>query len=235
MRRNTIVLIAVVFILAAVAWAGWANWEFRKQAAERQLAAEAQGVLVPDVATGTLEFKTPLMDKPAPAFALNDLSGKKMSLSSYRGKALLINFWATWCGPCRVETPWLVELQNKYATQGFEVLGIDTEGDDLQESDKAGWAKDEAAVNKFVAEMKVLLSDIARWRLDQPRVRRARRSAYIVLRGSQREGGRCTGGPDIGERDRGKYQEGAEQLSEPASQQCGELATEVAWSTDEGG
>ncbi len=155
LRRNTIVLIAVVFILAVFAWAGWANWEFRKQAAERQLAAEAQGVLVPDAATGTLEFKTPLMDKPAPAFALDNLSGKKVSLTSYRGKALLINFWATWCGPCRVETPWLVELQNKYAAQGFEVLGIDTEGDDLQESDKADWAKDEAAVNKFVAEMKV--------------------------------------------------------------------------------
>ena len=155
MRRNTIVLTAVLFILAVFAWAGWTNWEYRKQAAERQLAAEARGELIPDAATGTLEYKTPLMDKQAPAFALDNLGGTKVSLSNYRGKAVLINFWATWCGPCRVETPWLVELRNKYAAQGFEVLGVDTEGDDLDKSDKAGWAKDEAAVNKFVAEMKV--------------------------------------------------------------------------------
>ena len=155
MRRNTIVFVAVAFILSVFALAGWANWEFRKQQAERQMAAEAQGELVPDYATGTIEFKTPLMDKPAPAFALDDLGGKEVSLKSYRGKALLINFWATWCGPCRVETPWLVELRNKYASQGFEVLGIDTEGEDLPKSDKAGWAKDEAAVSKFVAAMKI--------------------------------------------------------------------------------
>jgi len=155
LRRNTIVFVAVAFILSVFALAGWANWEFRKQQAERQMAAEAQGELVPDYATGTIEFKTPLMDKPAPAFALDDLGGKEVSLKSYRGKALLINFWATWCGPCRVETPWLVELRNKYASQGFEVLGIDTEGEDLQKSDKAGWAKDEAAVSKFVAAMKI--------------------------------------------------------------------------------
>jgi len=119
------------------------------------MATEAQGELVPDAATGTIEFKTPLMDKQAPAFALDNLKGGKVSLASYRGKAVLVNFWATWCGPCRVETPWLVELRNKYAAQGFEVLGVDTEGDDLQKNDKAGWAKDETAVNKFVADMKV--------------------------------------------------------------------------------
>jgi thiol-disulfide isomerase/thioredoxin len=155
MRRNTIVLVVVLFILSVFALAGWANWEYRKQLAERQLAAEAQGELIPDAATGTLEFKTPLMDKQAPAFALDDLSGKKVSLGEYRGKAVLINFWAMWCGPCKVETPWLVELRNKYASQGFEVLGVDTEGDDLQARDKTGWAKNEAAVNKFVSEMKV--------------------------------------------------------------------------------
>ncbi len=141
--------------MAVFAWAGWTNWEYRKQLAERQLAAEAQGVLVPDAATGTLQYKTPLMDKQAPAFSLDSLNGNAVSLAGYRGKALLINFWATWCGPCKVETPWLVELRNKYAAQGFEVLGIDTEGDDLDKSDKAGWAKDQSAVNKFVADMKV--------------------------------------------------------------------------------
>ena len=104
---------------------------------------------------GTPQYVSPLSGKPAPAFALEDLTGKKVTLASYRGKAVLINFWATWCAPCRLETPWLIELRNKYAAQGFEILGVDTEGDDLQKSDTAGWAKDKAAVGKFVAEMKV--------------------------------------------------------------------------------
>ena len=155
MRRNTLVLTAVVFIFAVFAWAGWANWEYRRQAAEKLLANAAQGELVPSADGGSLEFHTPLMGKPAPAFTLNDLGGKKVSLSSYRGKAVMINFWATWCGPCKVETPWLVELRQKYATQGFEVLGVDTEGDDLEPGDKAGWAKAEANAGKFVADMKV--------------------------------------------------------------------------------
>ena len=67
-----------------------------------------------------------------PPFALENLSGSKVSLTSYKGKAVMINFWATWCGPCKVETPWIVELRDKYAAQGFEVLGVDTEGDDLR-------------------------------------------------------------------------------------------------------
>jgi cytochrome c biogenesis protein CcmG/thiol:disulfide interchange protein DsbE len=154
-RRNTLVLTAVLLILAIFAWAGWANWEYRKQAAERLLANAGQGELVPAPGGGTPQYVSPLSGKPAPAFALEDLTGKKVTLASYRGKALLINFWATWCAPCRLETPWLIELRNKYAAQGFEILGLDTEGDDLQKSDTAGWAKDKAAVGKFVAEMKV--------------------------------------------------------------------------------
>ncbi len=155
MRRNTIVLITVLFILAIFAWAGWANWEYRQQEAEKLLAGAAQGELVPAPGGGTLEYVSPLMGKPAPNFALKNLSGNKIMLASFRGKTVMLNFWATWCGPCKIETPWLVELRNKYAAQGFEVLGVDTEGDDLEASDKAGWAKAEANTGKFVAEMKV--------------------------------------------------------------------------------
>ena len=134
MKRNTLVLTAVLFILAVFAWAGWANWEYRKQAAERLQASVAQGELVANPAGGAPQYLSPLKGKLAPDFALEDLSGRKVSLASYKGKAVLINFWATWCAPCRIETPWLVELRNQYAAQGFEILGVST--DDIDRDDK---------------------------------------------------------------------------------------------------
>ena len=65
-----------------------------------------------------------LIGKPAPAFALKDIAGKPLSLASFKGKVVLIDFWATWCVPCRVEIPHFVELQKKYAAKGFSVIGI---------------------------------------------------------------------------------------------------------------
>jgi thiol-disulfide isomerase/thioredoxin len=155
LRRNTIVLGAVLLILAAFAWAGWANWEYRKQAAEKLAASAAKGELVAVPDSATAQYVSPLNGKLAPGFALDDVSGKKIALANYRGKAVLVNFWATWCGPCKIETPWLVELRDKYASQGFEILGVDTEAEDLKVDDTAGWAKDKAAVNKFDAEERV--------------------------------------------------------------------------------
>jgi cytochrome c biogenesis protein CcmG/thiol:disulfide interchange protein DsbE len=65
-----------------------------------------------------------------PDFALKDLGGHDESLSEFRGKVVLVNFWATWCAPCRIEIPWLMDLQEKYAPRGFRVLGVamDEEG-----------------------------------------------------------------------------------------------------------
>jgi peroxiredoxin len=60
----------------------------------------------------------------APDFDLKTLDGKEVKLSDYRGKAVLVNFWATWCDPCKIEMPWIIDLQNKYRGQGFEVIGI---------------------------------------------------------------------------------------------------------------
>lgn len=60
----------------------------------------------------------------APDFTLQTLDGNNLSLSSLRGKAVLVNFWATWCGPCKIETPWLVELQKQYGSQGLQVVGV---------------------------------------------------------------------------------------------------------------
>ena len=61
---------------------------------------------------------------PAPDFTLESLDGQSVTLSTLKGKAVLLNFWATWCGPCKIETPWLVELQNQYGNQGLQVVGV---------------------------------------------------------------------------------------------------------------
>lgn len=152
MKRNTLVLAITFLVLATFAWAGWANWEYRKQAAERVMATVAQGELVA-AAADTSMTSSPLIGKPAPDFTLEDLNGKKVSLSSYKGKAVMINFWATWCGPCKIETPWLVELRNQYAAQGFEILGIST--DDIDRGDQAKFAEDKQEIARFVQRMKM--------------------------------------------------------------------------------
>lgn len=77
---------------------------------------------------------------PAPDFTLESLDGKSMRLSDFRGKAVLLNFWATWCGPCKIEMPWFVELQNQYGSQGFQIVGVAM--DDSGKEDIAKFAKD---------------------------------------------------------------------------------------------
>jgi thiol-disulfide isomerase/thioredoxin len=87
----------------------------------------------------------PILSKsmPAPDFTLDTLDGKSMRLSDLRGKAVLLNFWATWCGPCKIEMPWFVELQKQYGAEGLQVVGV--------AMDDSG--KDEIA--KFAKEMGV--------------------------------------------------------------------------------
>lgn len=68
--------------------------------------------------------------QPAADFVLNDAAGRPVQLSRYKGKVVLLNFWATWCGGCKVEIPWFIEFQHTYAGRGFQVLGVsfDDEG-----------------------------------------------------------------------------------------------------------
>ena len=78
--------------------------------------------------------------KQAPDFSLQDLDGKPVKLSDFRGKAVLLNFWATFCGPCKVEMPWLVELQKQYGPQGLEIVGVAL--DDSSKDTIAKYVKD---------------------------------------------------------------------------------------------
>jgi cytochrome c biogenesis protein CcmG/thiol:disulfide interchange protein DsbE len=81
--------------------------------------------------------------KAAPDFALKDSNGAAVKLSDYKGKVVLLNFWATWCGPCKVEIPWFIEFQQQYKDKGFEVLGV--------AMDDEGWQ----AVKPYLTERKV--------------------------------------------------------------------------------
>jgi thiol-disulfide isomerase/thioredoxin len=60
----------------------------------------------------------------APDFSLRDANGAPLRLSDFKGKVLLLNFWATWCGPCKIEIPWFIEFENIYKSRGFAVLGV---------------------------------------------------------------------------------------------------------------
>ncbi len=81
-----------------------------------------------------------LKGQAAPDFTLHSLDGKTLRLSDFRGKAVLLNFWATWCQPCKIEMPWFVEMQKQYGPQGLQVLGVAM--DDASPPDIGKFAKD---------------------------------------------------------------------------------------------
>lgn len=87
--------------------------------------------------------KTSKERKAAPEFTLTDANGSSVKLSDYRGKVVLLNFWATWCGPCTLEIPWFIDFEQEFKSRGFEVVGISMDDD--------GWA----AIKPYVAEHKM--------------------------------------------------------------------------------
>ena len=163
MRRNVIVLTAMVVALALMLAAGIMNYLQRRS--QRSALKGPQMTLVPDdgsaaAAAGSPAMAdesaddgntTPLNGKLAPNFTLEDLNGKKVSLASFKGRPLVVDFWATWCAPCKVEIPWFEKLHDQYASQGLEILGVSA--DDLDKDDPAKMFTEKRDIADFATKM----------------------------------------------------------------------------------
>jgi peroxiredoxin len=127
LKRNAVIIVAISIVVALLIYAGA---RYSRPGASAEAAAASLKV---SQSQGNL----------APEFELASLGGQNVKLSSYRGKAVLLNFWATWCAPCKIEMPWFVDLYKQYQPQGLEIVGV--------AMDDSG--KDE--IERFAKEMKV--------------------------------------------------------------------------------
>src|SRR5690242_3883661 len=110
----------------------------------RLSAVLATALLVTGFLAGCARKQPPVTArKTAPAFTLKDSEGKEVHLADYKGKVVLLDFWATWCGPCRIEIPWFTDMERQKKNQGFAVLGVSMDDD--------GWK----VVKPFMSEMKI--------------------------------------------------------------------------------
>ena len=104
MKRNALVFATLLVAILAMLAAGKYLDRARRHGSVN-LVGDVRGALAPD-------------------FELSTLDGKRVKLSDYRGKAVLLNFWATWCSPCKIEMPWFVDMQNRYGNDGLVILGV---------------------------------------------------------------------------------------------------------------
>jgi peroxiredoxin len=125
MKHSFLILIAVTFAMAMLIYGASRGSRVSKSPTANSAASgDGQSRLAPD-------------------FELKSLDGRAVKLSDFRGKAVVLNFWATYCAPCRVETPWLIDFYRQYKTQGLEIVGVSMDDGGQQQ------------VSDFVKEMNV--------------------------------------------------------------------------------
>jgi len=112
MKKGILVTVGVIALLAVMVWAD------HKFPPKGMPAASAESA--------------PTALAEAPAVAMKDLSGGDVTLQQYKGKVVLVNFWATWCEPCTSEIPILIDLQQKYGPRGFSVIGLSMDEDGIK-------------------------------------------------------------------------------------------------------
>jgi len=108
MKKGVLITLGVVALLAVMVWA---DRKFPPAGA-------------PAAGMGAASAPT-----DAPTITLKDVNGQDVTLAQYKGRVVLVNFWATWCEPCQTEIPWMIEFQQKYSPQGFTILGISMDED----------------------------------------------------------------------------------------------------------
>jgi cytochrome c-type biogenesis protein len=149
-KRSSVALAIGALIFAVVLYLGYRRWSALRAKGIVMQRNPLALVVVALVVTTMLfmgihhapRSDTPRLTQstPAPDFSLESLDGKNMRLSDFRGKAVLLNFWATWCSPCKIEMPWFVELQKQYGPQGLQIVGVAM--DDANKEDIAKFAKE---------------------------------------------------------------------------------------------
>jgi len=133
----------MIALVGVLFWAGVHNFRHRQAVSEanhiKLIPAAAASSATDDSGPPDVEGAN-LRGKDAPAFTLSDVSGKKVSLAEFKGHPVIVNFWATWCGPCKLEMPWFQEFSAKYKGQGLEILGL-SQDDGASPDDVAAAAK----------------------------------------------------------------------------------------------
>jgi peroxiredoxin len=105
-KRNAFIFaVLAIAIVGMLTFGKWVDRERHKRPGKSSLVGDVRGIQAPD-------------------FELASLDGRKVKLSDFRGKAVVLNFWATWCAPCKVEMPWFVDLQKEYGSDGLTILGV---------------------------------------------------------------------------------------------------------------
>jgi peroxiredoxin len=148
----------VLATLGVMIWAGVSNYKRHQQ--EQAKLKQLQAMIAETTPTSDIGNEgdggineNPLQGQVAPQFTLTDTNGQKVSLSQFKGKAVVVDFWATWCAPCKVEIPWLEQFRNQYAGQGLQILGVSE--DDLDLDNKTELAKEKQDIADKAAQLKI--------------------------------------------------------------------------------